>query len=42
MTDLKDKKEDNNKITNTIDDLGHKILEKTNAEISNFLIWWDF
>ena len=38
MTDLKDKKEDNNKITNTIDDLGHKILEKTKAEISNFLI----
>ena len=37
-TDFKDKKNDNNRINSSIEDLGKKILDNTSKEISNFLI----
>ena len=37
-TDFKDKKNDNNRIDSSIEDLGKKILDHTSKEISNFLI----
>ena len=36
--DLKDSKNDQNKITNSINDMGKKILDNTAKEIKRFLI----